>query len=185
MGEGYPTLIGVAAADRGCLLLLSDGTEMQVDVTARRIDAHLARRGLPSIEEYCRRRSVAVLGDFVAVGDEQWDRLMQRLRDSAAVQQLAAERPGLTEALSVTCDQASDLPLRIFECFHRNNIYLFYPYNFLPEQDEPGWYRVNFELRGEWVLQGKLHIETGAVDVFAADSWCIPTVDADPEAATG
>lgn len=165
MEGGYPKLIGVAAADHGCRLLLSDGSDAWVDVTAEQIDTHLARRGLTPLAEFCRRREVAVLGDMIAVGGEEWGRLISHLRASEVVQRLVAERPGLREALQVSHAQAGALPLRIFECFHRGCIYLFFPYSFRPEPDAPGWYRVALDLPGEWVLQGRLHIGSGAVEV--------------------
>ncbi|HEV3440837.1 MAG TPA: hypothetical protein VG122_26015 [Gemmata sp.] len=130
----------------------------------------MTRRGLPTLAEFCRRRDVAVLGDLIQVGAREWDRLMLCLRESERVQRLVDERPGLGKALRVSHAQAGAQPFRIYECFHRGCIYLSYPYTFRPEQDIPGWYRVAFDLPGEWVLQGRLHIGTGAVEIEAAHS---------------
>jgi hypothetical protein len=185
MEGGYPKLIGVAAADRGCRLLLSDQSQVSVDVTTDQIDAHLSRRGLPTLAEFCRRRDVAVLGDSIQVGASEWDRLMLRLREDKGVQRLAHERPDLAEALRVSHTQAGNLPLRIFECLDRGCIYLFYPYSFLPEQDAPGWYRVAFRLPGEWALQGRLNMGSWRVEVemFHSPGWCIaePVAAPDPD----
>ena len=168
MEGGYPKLTGVATADSGCRLFLSDGSDAWVNVTGEQIDAHLARRGLPTLAEYCRRRDVAVLGDALQVNASEWDRLTLRLREDKGVQRLEAERPGLADALRVSHGRAAGLPLRVMECFHRGCIYLFCPYSFQPEQDAPGWYRVAFDLPGEWVLQGRANMCSWAVQVEAA-----------------
>ncbi len=168
MEGGYPKLVGVAAADCGCRLLLSDGSDACVDVTAEQIDAHLARRGLPTLVEFCRRRDVAVLGDALQVNASEWDRLILRLREDKGVQRLEAERPGLADALLVSHRQAAGMPLRIMECFDRGCVYLSCPYSFRPEQDAPGCYLVAFDLPGEWVLQGRVNMCSWAVEVEAA-----------------
>lgn len=165
MEGGYPKLIGVATADRGCRLLLSDESQASVDVTVNQIDAHLSRRGLPKLAEFCRRRDVAVLGDSIQVGASEWDRLMLRLREDKEIQRLTHERPDLAEALRVSHTQACSLPLRIFECLDRGCIYLFCPYSFFPEQAAPGWYRVAFCLPDKWALQGRLNMGSWRVEV--------------------
>ncbi len=181
MTDGYPKLVGYREARHGCVFLLSDRSELLVEVSVTALDDLLARKGLPALAALADSRSVSVLGDSIGVSEAEWGRIAATLQHAPELTAASRRYPQIGEVLALPYAALTELPVRLLECFDRGCVYAEYRHNFRQWQGQPGWYRGLLTVTPTFQLV--VWVSVGTVAVRVEGRYCAGEYVAEPGAA--
>ena len=171
--QAYPKLVDVEYSPSGCVLILSDGHRLPLNLNGRSLDAHLVKSGWPPLAQVCAAKNADVLQVPFEMTERDWNFITKALLQAPEARAIR-EQVALLEWLQLPFTGVCALPWRLYGGFGNAspgaspNCYVGHPVGFrtgrVPDRPAP-WTHCCLSAPGGWLCNTLVNLRSGAVEI--------------------
>lgn len=167
MGNYPPKLERIIGTPFGSLLILSDGREVPINISAGRLSQALVGFGRPPLDELLASRSLAIYADHWETTAEEWGEVSTAVRASPVAATAFGDVPPIWGTFGQPAVVVRGLPHRVYGGLEQA-LYTSHPFHFRSDPNRPApWVRALLGAPGGRLINTWVHRASGRVEVVS------------------